>query len=46
MAAIRVPIVDLTPIAKKRVRPREPKYASENGSLSVERICLRSNLVY
>lgn len=32
----------LTPIEKKRVNPRDPKYAKEKGSRSFEAICLRS----
>jgi hypothetical protein len=32
----------LTPTAKNNVRPRDPKYANENGILSAEQICFRS----
>jgi len=33
----------LTPIAKNRVRPKEPKYAMENGRRSGEKTCLTSD---
>lgn len=32
----------LTPTAKNNVRPRDPKYANENGILSAEQMCFRS----
>ena len=32
----------LTPTAKNNVRPRDPKYANENGILSAEQICFKS----
>lgn len=45
IAATRVPIVDRTPMAKNSVSANEPKYARENGSRSVEKMCLRSEEV-
>lgn len=46
MAATRVPIVERTPIAKKSVRAREPKYAIEKGRRSFEMMCFRSGVSY
>lgn len=42
MAAMRVPIVERTPMAKYSVRPSEPKYAIEKGRRSFEMMCCRS----
>lgn len=33
----------LTPTAKKSVKARDPKYASENGIRSAEQMCFRSS---